>query len=73
MHSALDRDQQVVVKFCSLPIDMKKQLLNPRPIAAAKSSSVPVPFLDLSRQFKSIEKEILAAVSAVCISQQYVL
>jgi len=41
--------------------------------AQVKAMSTPVPFLDLARQFKSIEKEILAAVSAVCISQQYVL
>jgi len=52
---------------------MKKQILTSPPVIHSKDASVSVPFLDLSRQFKSIEKEILTAVSAVCVSQQYIL
>src|SRR5579859_6666763 len=37
------------------------------------SAAMPVPFLDLARQYKSIAKEIDAAIAAVASSQQFVL
>src|SRR5579872_4411552 len=49
---------------------MKKAVANPK---TSQRTGAAVPFLDLSRQFKRIEKDVLAAVTAVCISQQYVL
>ncbi len=40
---------------------------------ASSGKNPPVPMLDLSRQYATIHKEIIAAVQQVCASQQYIL
>jgi len=37
------------------------------------SNSQPVPMLDFSRQFAALRQELLAAMEAVCLSQQFIL
>jgi dTDP-4-amino-4,6-dideoxygalactose transaminase len=37
------------------------------------SNSQPVPMLDFSRQFAALRPELLAAIEAVCLSQQFIL
>ena len=37
------------------------------------SNSQPVPMLDFSRQFADLRHELLAAIEAVCLSQQFIL
>jgi len=37
------------------------------------SNSQPVPMLDFSRQFTELRQELLAAMEAVCLSQQFIL